>query len=1062
MVDVPKPRGYRMMSNKPDFPAIEERILAFWKQDSTFEDSVELRPAGEEGSNEFVFYDGPPFANGLPHYGHLLTGYVKDIIPRYQTMRGHRVERRFGWDCHGLPAELATEKDLGISGGLGILDYGLEKFNDHCRVSVLRYAAEWERTVTRQARWVDFENDYKTMDVDFMESVIWAFKELWRKGLIYQDVRVLPYSWAAETPVSNFETQMDNAYRERVDPAVTVAFSLAQVPDDRLPLRMLVWTTTPWTLPSNLALAVGEDIAYQVFEEDGVGYVIGADAASKFERELVNATLVGTIFGRDLVGRRYEPLFPFFADTPDAFRILAGDFVSTSEGTGTVHIAPGFGEDDFRLGREAGLPAICPVDQRGQFTSDVPPYEGLLVFDANKPIIAELKRLGVLIRREEYRHSYPHCWRTDEPLIYRTVDSWFVKVTDFRERMVELNQQISWTPEHVRDGLFGNWLANARDWSISRNRYWGAPIPVWRSDNPAYPRVDVYGSLDEIEHDFGVRPDNLHRPFIDELTRPNPDDPTGRSTMRRVQEVFDCWFESGSMPFAQVHYPFENKEWLKNHLPADFIVEYMAQTRGWFYTLMVLSTALFDRPPFKNCICHGVVLDENQQKLSKRLRNYPSPESVFETSGADALRWYLTSSALLRGGNLSIDREGSEIARAARQVMLPLWNAAYFFTTYANADGIRAEFDTSSSDLLDRYILSKTRGLVDNLTASLDSFDIPGACAQATVFMDVLNNWYIRRARDRFWSESNAEAPQIEKSQAYNTLYTVLLTVLRALAPLLPMVTEELYRNLTGERSVHLVAWPDAATFPFDEVLVADMDLVRDICSAAKNVRETHRLRNRLPLRECTIAGKHVERLGPFFALISDEINVKNVRIAVDLTDVASESLQLNLQALGPRLGPAMPKVSASARAGEWESVDETSVVVAGVTLGEGDFEINLVPREGLAGSATPGNRAMVVLDVNVTPELEAEGLARDAVRSIQEYRKSLGLNVSDRIEITYRADSQRLTDALATHAAFVSSQVLATKLEETDAAALDGSECVSVGKESLILRVALADVAAE
>ena len=646
------PGPYPEVPAQPSFPGVEERILARWAEQHTFERSVEGRPAG---ANEYVFYDGPPFANGLPHYGHILTGYVKDAVPRYQTMRGRRVERRFGWDCHGLPAEVAAERELGVSGRGPVLDYGVDRFNDACRALVLRYTNEWERYVTRMARWVDFDNDYKTMDLSYMESVLWAFKTLYDKGLVYEGNRVLPYCWECETPLSNFETRQDDAYRDRHDPAVTVLFDIdaPDLPGDG-PVRILAWTTTPWTLPSNLALAVGPDISYAVYEEDGVRYVLGADAAASYERELANATLLGDVAGASLVGLSFTPLFPFFAGTPNAFRILAADFVSTEEGTGVVHLAPGFGEDDQRVCEAAGIPVVCPVDSRGRFTDEVPDFAGFQVFDANPKVIAELKAQGRIVRHDDYVHSYPHCYRTRTPLIYKAVSSWFVAVTAIKDRLLANNQEITWVPDHVKDGAFGKWLEGARDWSITRNRFWGSPIPVWKSDNPAYPRIDVYGSLDELERDFGVRPTDLHRPYIDELTRPNPDDPSGGSTMRRVEDVLDCWFDSGSMPYAQVHYPFDNREWFESHFPADFIVEYITQTRGWFYTLHVLATALFDKPPFRTCVAHGILLGDDGKKLSKSLHNFPDPDEILDTLGSDALRWSLLSSPVLRGGDLIV------------------------------------------------------------------------------------------------------------------------------------------------------------------------------------------------------------------------------------------------------------------------------------------------------------------------------------------------------------------------------------------------------------------------
>jgi len=1001
------------------FPDLEERVLRFWEDDGVFEASVDQRDGGD---NEFVFYDGPPFANGLPHYGHLLTGYVKDVVPRYQTMRGRRVERRFGWDCHGLPAEMEAEKELGVSGRQAIEGLGIDKFNQTCERSVQKYAGEWRSYVTRQARWVDFDNDYKTMDRSYMESVMWAFKQLYDKGLVYEGFRVMPYSWAVETPLSNFEIRMDNSYRARQDPAVTVAFELEPVEGDPAPLSILVWTTTPWTLPSNLAMAVGEDIDYAIMKgPDGQHLVIGAATRASYERELEGFEEVGMRKGSDLVGRRYKPIFDYFEGHENAFCILGADFVDTQEGTGTVHMAPGFGEDDQAVCDANGIAIVCPVDEKGRYTSEVRDWAGTNVLEANKPIIKDLKDRGVLFRHVTYEHNYPHCWRTDEPLIYKAVSSWYVEVTKFRDRMVELNQQIDWIPSHIRDGQFGKWLENARDWSISRNRYWGSPIPVWKSDDPRYPRVDVYGSIEELERDFGVKVDNLHRPFIDSLTRPNPDDPTGQSVMRRVPEVLDCWFESGSMPYAQVHYPFENKDWFESHFPADFIVEYVAQTRGWFYTLVVLSTALFDRPPFKSVICHGVVLDSEGQKLSKRLRNYPDPEEMFATHGSDALRWSLMSSPILRGGDLQIDLDGRSIAEIVRQVVKPIWNAYYFFTLYANTDGIQARFRTDSDQLLDRYILAKTHRLVCDVQSDMDGYDLAGACQRVTGFLDALNNWYIRRSRDRFWKETKDQ----DKQDAYDTLFSVLTTLCRTAAPLLPLLTEEVYRGLTGERSVHLTDWPDAASLPGDAELVADMDRARDACSVALGLRESHKLRTRLPLASLTVAGQGSDRLGPFAHLITDEINVKELQFSDAIEEFGTFQLQVNAKVMGPKLGASMKSVMVASRKGEWTRCEDGTVAVGGVTLQEGEFGLRLQAREGVASESLSTNDAVVVLDVVVTPELEAEGLARDFVRLVQTARKAAELHVSDHIRLVADLPAG-VAQAIGAHESYVKEQTLA------------------------------------
>jgi isoleucyl-tRNA synthetase len=1031
MSDAPTP--YPEVDPRPDFAAIEAEVLEWWRAEGTFGDSVEARARGVGGANEYVFYDGPPFANGLPHTGNLLTGYVKDVIPRYRTMRGRRVERRFGWDCHGLPPEMEAEKELGVSGRRAITEYGIERFNAHCRSSVMRYTDEWQRYVNRQARWVDFENDYKTMDLPFMESVLWAFRELWLKDLVYESYRVLPYSWGAETPLSNFEIRMDDATRPRTDPAITVAFGLRASPGDPCPLFLWAWTTTPWTLPSNLALAVDADVAYAVFEETGEGgprrHVLAAGAVERYSRQLAGARPCGTVHGRDLIDRTYEPLFDYFADLPGAFRVLGADFVDTAEGTGIVHMAPGFGEDDQRLCEQAGIGIVVPVDDQGRFTEPVRDRLGLNVFDANDGIIADLKSRGVVVRHDNVVHNYPHCWRTDTPVIYRALNSWYVRVTAIRDRMVELNREINWIPAHVRDGRFGNWLEGARDWSISRNRFWGSPVPVWRSDDPDHPRIDVYGSLDEIERDFGIRPDDLHRPFVDTLTRVNPDDPTGQSVMRRVPEVLDCWFESGSMPYAQVHYPFENKEWFENHFPADFIVEYVNQTRGWFYTLHVLATALFDRPPFRNAVCHGVVLAADGAKLSKRLRNYTDPEIIFSRQGADALRWYLMSSPVLRGGDLRMSDEG--INAVVRSVMHPLWNAYVFFCMYANADRSEGHLDTSSPDILDRYVLAKTRALVLGVADRLDSYDVPGACGEIEAFLGALNNWYIRRSRDRFWAPA-AQADPADKQAAYDTLYTVLVTLVQVVAPLLPLVGESIHRGLGQEGSVHLCDWPDPGGLPGDDDLVAVMDRARDVCSAALGIRVTHGLPARRPLRSATVAGHGAQELAPFVDLIAAEINVKSIQLTSELDDDVRFALRPRGEVIGPLLGRETQSVMAAARAGDWERADDGTVVAAGHRLAADQYELVLEAAEGHPSAALPGADLVVTLDVAPDDELLAEGAARHIVRILQQGRRDRGLHVADRIDLTLDLPAG-LAVAVAPYEQYIADQVLALSVGHCD-----------------------------
>ncbi|MGE5695453.1 MAG: isoleucine--tRNA ligase [Candidatus Sericytochromatia bacterium] len=1039
--------GADQRGGSPDFPALEQQVLQYWAADDTFRASIARR----NGSPEYVFYDGPPFANGLPHYGHLLTGYVKDIVPRYRTMRGYKVDRRFGWDTHGLPAELEVERQLGITDKSQIDSMGIAEFNEACRESVLRYTDEWREYVTRQARWVDFDNDYKTLDLSFMESVIWAFKQLWDKGLAYEGYRVLPYCWRDETPLSNHELRMDDdVYQSRQDPAITVGFKVVGGALDGA--YLLIWTTTPWTLPSNQAVAVNPGVEYVVVVVGQHRYVLAKARLAAYARELgEEPEILGTLSGSDLLGTHYLPPFPYFMDAPNSFVVLPGEFVSTEDGTGIVHMSPAYGEDDKNAADAAGIVPVTPVDSKGRFDATVPDYANQHVFDANPQIIRDLKNGtgsaavndAVLLRHETYEHSYPHCWRCRNPLIYRAVSSWFIKVSEFRDRMVELNEQITWYPEHVKDGQFGKWLQGARDWSISRNRYWGTPIPVWVSDDPAYPRIDVYGSLDELERDFAVRPDNLHRPYIDELTRPNPDDPTGRSVMRRIPDVFDVWFDSGSMPYAQVHYPFENVDWFlggaagedEAHFPGDFIVEYIGQTRGWFYTLHILATALFDRPAFTTCVAHGIVLGNDGQKMSKSLRNYPDVTEVFDRDGSDAMRWFLMASPILRGGNLIVTEQG--IRDGVRQVLLPLWNAYSFLTLYAPKVG---DWQTNSTHLLDRYILAKLAALRDDLTAALDVYDISGACEELRLFTDALTNWYVRRSRQRFWDED---------PDAIDTLHTVLEVTSRLAAPLLPLTTEVIWRGVTGERSVHLTDWPAEGELPADANLVADMDLVREICSAASSLRKAKKLRVRLPLPKMTVAVQDPSRLAPYTELIADELNVKSVELTDDIAAYGRFELTVNARVAGPRLGKNVQAAIKAVKAGEAVANADGTLTAGPAVLQPHEFSSRLVAADPEYTAALPDGAGLVVLDGTVTPELEAEGWAKDRIRELQELRKSTGLDVSDRITVVMAVPAER-SDWARAHRDLIAREILATRFdfgEPDDGVAIGDGVRVAIAK---------------
>lgn len=1024
-----------MTGGSQRFSDMEQQVLRYWDLDQTFQASCDNR----ETSPEYVFYDGPPFANGLPHYGHLLTGYVKDIIPRYKTMRGYKVARVFGWDCHGLPAELEAEKQLGIKDKGQIEAMGLEKFNEYCAQSVLQYTEEWKAYVTRQARWVDFDNGYKTMDLDFMESVMWAFKTLYDNGLIYQGFRVLPYSWAEHTPLSNQETRLDDSYKMRQDPAVTVTMPLVDTPGHPLGAALagvnaLIWTTTPWTLPSNLAIAVNPDVTYAVVRTaDGERYLLADNLVAGYAKELGDYEIEHTYVGQELAGLGYQPPYDFFLDEPKAFRILVADYVTTEDGTGVVHQAPAFGEDDMLTCQQAGIGVVIPVDMDGKFTSLVPPYEGMLVFDANKDIIRDLKAAGRILRHQTIEHSYPHSWRSGQPLIYMALPSWFVAVTKFRDRMVELNHDlIEWMPEHIRDGQFGKWLEGARDWNISRNRYWGSPIPVWVSDSEEYPRIDVYGSLDELERDFGVRPASLHRPYIDELTRPNPDDPTGKSTMRRVPEVLDCWFESGSMPFAQKHYPFENKEWFDDHSPADFIVEYSGQSRGWFYTLHVLATALFDRPAFKKVVAHGIVLGDDGLKMSKSKGNYPNVNEVFDRDGSDAMRWFLMSSPILRGGNLIVTEQG--IREGVRQALLPMWNAYSFLKLYSATP---ARIATDSTDILDRYILAKLHNLVAGVTDALDDTDIARACDEVRWFCDVLTNWYVRRSRQRFWEGDEAHP------EAFNTLYTVLEALTRVTAPLLPMLSEVIWRGLTGERSVHLADFPAADDFPADNDLVTAMDSMRGVCSATNSIRKAHKLRNRLPLPKLTVAMADSQQLATFADIIRSEVNVKELSLTDDVDSIGTFEVVVNAKIAGPRLGKDVQKAIKAVKAGNYERTDHGTVIADGVELQPDEFTERLVAADPTATAQIDGVDGLVLLDTHVTEELEAEGWAADVIRGLQDARKLMDLEVSDRITVTLGVPAEKEQWALR-HADTIAGEVLATSLDIIVGDIPDGLSIVS------------------
>lgn len=1009
-----------------NFSEIEKIILKKWQDDKTFQKTLNNRLP------EFVFYDGPPFANGLPHYGHLLTGFIKDVFGRYQSMKGKNVTRRFGWDCHGLPAEMYVEKKLNISGKIAVEKYGIEKFNKACEASVLTYVEEWQSYVNRQGRWVDFQNDYKTMDINYMESVLWAFKALYDKELIYEDVRVMPYSWSCQTPVSDFETRIDNSYRQKKSNAITILFRLEQIPPlvcTTSPYKdafLMIWTTTPWTVPSNLAVAVGGDINYVYVLKDDNIYIVASELLISYRKEL-GANIVGTCKGKDLVGMRYKPPFSYFLGHTNAFRVLAADFVTTKDGTGLVHMAPGFGEDDHAVCKHNGIKMVCPVDDAGKFTSPVNEFIGKQVFETNNEIIKFIKQKKHWIRTEQYIHNYPHCWRTDTPLIYKAVPSWYVKVTAIKDKMIANNDKINWIPGHIKKGLFGKWLENARDWSISRNRFWGCPVPVWQSDDPKYPCTEVYGSVSELEDAFGVTVKDLHRPSIDKLIKKNPNDPTGQSKLKRVPYILDCWFESGSMPFAQMHYPFANKKWVQNNLPADFIVEYLAQTRGWFYTLLVLSTALFNKPPFLNGICHGVILGDGNQKLSKRLKNYSDPSKIFSLYGADAVRVFMLSSPVMRGKELVIDSKDTGIKESIKTFLQPLWNAYLFYNLYSKADKIEEKLELNSPNILDQYLLSKISRVIQIVNKSLDSYDTVTSYIVLEEFLETLNNWYIRRSRKRFWRHDKDE----DKQFAYNTLHYCLKTLAILSAPLAPFISEAVFLAITSSTSsVHLERFPVSCdAVRCNDVLLDTMDKVRAACSAALRIRNEQRIRVRQPLSGVMFIGVTDNNITTELQqLILDEINVKTwTNLGKEkLLQYADYKLKVNYSVLAKRLPSKIKGIVAANQLNQWEFQD-SNILIAGQVLVGDEFKLNLLPKEEFIGMAAvlPSNDAMVVLDINISLDLRREGIARDIIRLIQQARKEMKLEMNNQIIISLKSDDNEIEQSIITWEPLIKEQTL-------------------------------------
>ncbi len=1026
---------FKTIKSKVEFPKLEEEILDFWDESKIFNKSIDQK--SEE--NTYFFYDGPPFATGLPHYGHLIASTIKDVVPRFHTMLGSKVERRFGWDCHGLPVEFEVEKELGLKGSADIEELGIGEFNEKCRSIVLRYSNEWRRTIRRLGRWVDMDNDYKTMEVSFMESIWWVFKTLWEKELIYESKKIVAYSPRLSTPLSNFE--VNQGYKDTQDPSITIKFQSK----DQENTYFLAWTTTPWTLISNLGLAIHPDVDYaKVKVNDEIYYLAEALVKSVFNKE-ETVEILETVKGKTLEGMQYYPLFPYFEklENDGAFRVLLGDYVSIETGTGIVHTAPSFGEDDFNTGERYKLPHVFPMDDSGNFTDEAPDFSGMFFKDADKAIIKQLKERNLVAKHETVVHSYPFCWRSGAPLMYRTIRSWFLDVEKIKQQMIDNNQQIKWSPDHIRNGRMGKWLDGARDWAISRNRYWGNPIPVWICEKCKHHHC--VGSRDELQDLTGETVDDLHSHFIDHLSFSCS---KCGGSMKRTSEVLDCWFESGSMPYGQQHYPFENREKFENNFPADFISEGLDQTRGWFYTLLVLSTALFQKPAFMNCIVNGLVLAEDGKKMSKSLKNFPDPWDMLNKYGADVIRLYMLNSGAIRADDLQFSESG--LQETLRSTNLPLWNVLSFFTTYANIDQWTPETVKSIKNLtnpLDRWILSRLHHLISDVREGMTDYDLNRAVAPFVGFIDMLTNWYVRRSRRRFWKAGEGE----DKNQAYATLYTVLLELSKVTAPFIPFISDNIYRVLRDDsmpESVHLCDFPLVNRDWIDKTLEEEMDIILTSVNLGRALRAKHQIKIRQPLQKITLLTKNEAVqgvVGEMSELITDELNVKQVEIAQNEEDLVSLTAKPNLRVLGPKLGKNLNAIRSQIEGLTSETIvslqagNKVSLDLNGESFEIGIEELFL-QREQKEGMVTESEGDITVaLDIQLTRELQDEGFAREFVNKIQQTRKENDYEVTDRIHIRYSCKKQ-LKDALGNYGDYIKTETLTDLMEYVDSANEPGS----------------------
>lgn len=1029
---------FQPVDNKKSLPELERELVKYWQDNQIFQKSVEKN----KDNPKFTFFDGPPFANGLPHYGHILAMSLKDAVTRYQTMQGKYVPRTNGWDCHGLPVEYEIEKETGITGQKAIKEHGIDKFNQLCRESVFKYTGQWQEMFGRIARWADESKTYATLDNNYMESIWWVFKQIWDKGLVYEGYRPMHISPLLETPLSNFEVSL--AYKDVTDLSATAKFklnadALEKINQEGKDIYILAWTTTPWTLPGNVALALGEDIKYVLVKHEENLYILAEDLIkANFNDDFENIEIIQEINPKDLENTTYQPLFDYYSNDDLEGKyctIQIADFVTTESGTGIVHIATMFGEDDFYLGEEKGLAKILHVGMDGKFIDKIKGYEGKFVKGQDLNIAHELEEKGLLFKKENYRHSYPHCWRTDGPLLNYTTKSLFIKVTDVKDQLIENNKQISWQPDHIQQGRFGKWLEGARDWSISRNRFWGCPIPVWESVKTG--EKICIGSIEELEKlSKGKLPLDaegnldLHKPYIDDIILYSP---TDGSEMRRIPDVFDCWFESGSMPYAQLHYPFENKELFENNFPADFIAEGQDQTRGWFYTLHVISTLLFNKPAFKNVICTGMLLAKDGQKLSKSKRNYPEPSELFEEKGVDALRLFLYQSnvPLAESTRFSDDH----VDEVMKKFSLTLWNTYSFFITYANID----KFTKNDVDIenfkqfheLDQFIISKLHQLIKEVTSNMEEYNLPKATRPIIEFVDTLSNWYIRRSRRRFWKTENDQ----DKFQAFSTLYYVLENLSRLCAPFTPFISDSIYKNLTGEESVHLANYPKFEKQYVNQELSQKMDLARQVINSGHSLRSQANIKVRQPLSKVQIAVPQKEKqqiLNQLKEVIKDELNVKTVEILDSADGFVKKTVKPNAKVLGPQYGHKMKEIINAARQEKFQLNEDTNTIaIAGETISlEGNFEIQYLAKEGTLAESTNG--IATILETELSQELIQEGTARDTIRQIQEFRKDMDLAVDQRITVYIESKDKDFNQSITNFADIIREETLADELQQS------------------------------